>query len=168
MRCDAHAVRRWEWKGSRSDHRCGQEVTAGTEGEIGTPSGLGPMCLGYWPAFSLQTGQSGTNWQASSCLHLLDGWERTAGSRVLLAFCYSMLFSRAFNETPHWHIWARDGPTCKIKAIWPNLANFSVEAKAASSLWLSVLWLLDLNMYAICPCGLAGWVPLLGCFSHCL
>lgn len=165
MWCDVHAVRRWEWKGSSSDHCCGQEVTAGTEGELGTPRGRARWALDTDQPFLWPVSWSGTDRQASDWLHLLDGWKRTPGSWVLLAFCYS--FSRALNDISIWHIWTKDGPTYKIKTLGPRdafIATFSVEAWAISSLWSCGCWtwkhIHDLPVWL-------GWLSSpLGCFCH--
>lgn len=143
MWCDIHVVRRWEWKGSSSDHCCGQEVTAGTEEELGTPWGWAACALDTDQPFLWQMSWSETSRQASGWLHLLDSQKRTPGSWVLLAFCY--WFSRASNDISVWRVWTKDGPTYKIKALGPRdplSASLSVETWAVSSLWLWVLWLL--------------------------
>lgn len=148
MWCDFHAVRRWEWEGSSSDHCCGQEATAGTEGELGRPRRGAQCALDADKPFLWLMTWSGTNRQASGCLRLWDGWKRTPVSRAFLAFCY--WFSRGVHESSIWHIWVQDGPTCKLKACgWrdPLSAKFSVEAWPVRSLWLWVLWLLDLTAY---------------------
>lgn len=162
MWCDFHAVRRWEWKGSSSDHCCSQEVTAGTEREIGTPQGWARCTSDTDQPFLWQISWSGTNRQASGWLHLLDGRKRTPGSLVFVAFCYYW-FPKAVNDIVIWHIWVHDGPTCKIKGCGsraPLSADFSVKGWPVSSQWLWVLWLLDLAIICtVCPCGLSGWAP---------
>lgn len=146
---DVHAVGRWEWKGSRSDHCCGQAVAAGAEGELGSPRGRASCALDTDRPSLWQRRGSGTDRQDFGCLHLRGGWTRPPGSRTFLAFC--SWFSRVVHNSSIWHIWVQDGPTCKIKACgWTDLLfhHISVEAWPVSSLWLWVLWLLDVATYA--------------------
>ena len=168
MWCDIHVVRRWEWKGSSSDHCCGQEVTAGTEGELGTPWGWAACALDTDQPFLWQMSWSETNRQDSGWLHLLDSQKRTPGSWVLLAFCY--WFSRALNDISIWHVWTKDGPTYKIKALGPRdplSASLSVETWAVLyGFGFCGYWarkqIHDLPMWP-------GWLNSpVGCFSHCL
>lgn len=164
---DVHAVGRWEWKGSRSDHCCGQAVAAGAEGELGSPRGRASCALDTDRPSLWQRRGSGTDRQDFGCLHLRGGWTRPPGSRAFLAFC--SWFSRVVHNSSIWHIWVQDGPTCKIKACgWtdPPFGNISVEAWTCQ--FSVALGLVAAGCGNICKICHVAWLAELPwtCFGH--
>lgn len=118
--------------------------------------------------FLWQISWSETNGHPPGWLHLLDGRKRTPGSRVLLVSCYWICSDVTWNF--YLVYLGQNGSTCEIKMSIlrdPLSTHFSVEDWAVSSLWFSVLWLLDLEIYRICPCDWQAVSPL-GCLSHLL
>lgn len=95
--------------------------------------------------FLWQISWSETNGHPPGWPHLLDGWKRTPGSRVLLVSCTG--FAVTLHDISIWYIWAKMGQLMKSKCLsWEIPFQHIVQLR----LELSIL-------YGFQSCGCWTW-----------